>query len=95
MVNVFVLIDSRLPPQKIDIQFINQLGEWEVPFSLVFTKSDKNTQKDTAKNIKYFMFELLKTWESAPPYFVTSTVKKTGRKEILAHIEELIETMGK
>lgn len=87
---VFVLIDSRLSPQKNDLDFINQLGDWQVPFALVFTKSDKNTQHDTAKNVRRFLETMKETWEECPPHFVTSTVKKTGKKEILSLIHEAV-----
>ncbi|WP_343701148.1 ribosome biogenesis GTP-binding protein YihA/YsxC [Chitinophaga sp.] len=89
LVNVFVLIDSRLTPQKIDIEFINQLGEWQIPFQLVFTKADKNTQLETSRNVKAFLNKLRETWQFLPANYVTSTVKKTGRDQILAFIEEM------
>jgi len=89
LVNLFVLIDSRLSPQKIDLEFINQLGEWQIPFAIVFTKADKSTVKETANNVNTFLRELLKTWEEPPPHFVTSAVKRTGAKQILQFINEL------
>ncbi|RAJ10805.1 GTP-binding protein [Chitinophaga skermanii] len=89
LVNVFVLIDSRLTPQKIDLEFINQLGEWEIPFTIVFTKSDKNTQLETSRNVKAFLNKMRETWQFLPQHFVTSAVKKTGRDQILALIAEL------
>lgn len=89
LVNVFVLIDSRLTPQKIDIEFINQLGEWQVPFQLVFTKADKNTQLDTSRNVKAFLNKLRESWEFLPASYITSTVKKTGRDKILEFIDEM------
>ena len=88
LAHVFVLIDSRHKPQKIDLEFINQLGKWEIPFSLIFTKSDKSTQKEVAANIKAFHTEMRKTWQFLPRHFVTSAVKKTGRTQILSFIEE-------
>ncbi|HET9056543.1 MAG TPA: ribosome biogenesis GTP-binding protein YihA/YsxC [Chitinophagaceae bacterium] len=88
LTHVFVLIDSRHTPQKIDLEFINQLGKWEVPFSLVFTKTDKSTQKEVAINIKNFLTEMRKSWQFLPRHFISSATKKTGRKEILAFIEE-------
>jgi GTP-binding protein len=88
---VFVLIDSRLSPQKIDLEFLRSLGEWGVPFNLVFTKSDKNSQSDTAKNVKNFVGKMKEEWEYIPKKFITSTVKKTGRREILEYIDELNE----
>jgi GTP-binding protein len=89
LVNLFVLIDSRLKPQQIDLDFVNQLGKWQVPFALVFTKSDKSTQKEAANNVNDFLRELLKTWEEPPPHFVTSAVKRTGVKQLLKFISEL------
>jgi GTP-binding protein len=89
LVNLFVLIDSRLKPQKIDLEFINQLGEWQIPFALVFTKSDKSTQREAAGNVNDFLNELLQTWEDVPPHFVTSAVKRTGAKQILNFISGL------
>jgi GTP-binding protein len=89
LVNLFVLIDSRLKPQKIDLEFINQLGEWQIPFALVFTKADKSTQREAANNVNDFLKELLNTWEEAPPHFLTSAVKRTGARQILSFIGEL------
>ena len=92
LAHVFVLIDSRHKPQKIDIEFINQLGKWDIPFSLIFTKSDKSTQKDVAANVKAFHTEMRKTWQFLPRHFVTSAVKKTGRTQILSFIEESLSS---
>lgn len=88
LVNVFVLIDSRHAPQKADLDFINRLGEWQVPFSMVFTKADKSSQAEVSKNVKSFQNALRKTWQSLPRHFITSTVKQTGRDKILSAIEE-------
>ena len=88
LVSLFVLIDSRLQPQKNDLEFVNQLGEGQIPFALVFTKSDKSTQRETSNNVNDFLKEMLKTWEEAPIHFVTSAVKKTGAKQILKLISE-------
>lgn len=88
LVNVFVLIDSRHGPQKIDLDFINKLGAWEVPFCLVFTKADKETQKTVSMNVKAFLNAMKETWQFLPRHFVTSAEKKLGRKEILSFIEE-------
>ena len=86
--NVFILIDSRHEPQKIDLEFVNQLGKWDIPFCLVFTKADKETQKIVAKNVKDFLDEMRKTWQFLPQHFVTSAVKKQGRDKMLLFIEE-------
>jgi GTP-binding protein len=88
---VFLLIDSRLEPQKNDIEFMNFLGELGVPFALVFTKSDKNNQSTTSKNVNTFLNRMKEDWQFLPAHFVTSTVKKTGRKQIITYINELIE----
>jgi GTP-binding protein len=83
---VFVLIDSRHEPQAIDLAFINQLGEWEIPFVLLFTKSDKNKPGATDRNVARFMEALSEKWEENPPYFITSALEKTGRKPLLDYI---------
>ena len=89
LINVFVLIDSRHEPQKIDLAFLNQLAKWEVPFSLIFTKADKETQKVVSKNVKSFLEEMRKDWQFLPQHFVTSAVKKLGREKLLSFISEL------
>lgn len=86
---VFLLIDSRLSPQKIDLEFLAHLGELQVPFNLIFTKSDKNTQSVTAKNVRTFIEKMKEEWEYIPAHFITSTVKKTGREKVLSYIGEL------
>ena len=83
---VFVLIDSRIPPQANDVEFINRLGEMQTPFAIVFTKTDKTTQKQLSDNTKAFKNEMLKTWEELPPCFYTSSTTKSGREEILEFI---------
>ncbi|MEI8058818.1 MAG: GTP-binding protein [Ferruginibacter sp.] len=85
---VFVLIDSRHSPQKIDLEFLDQLKKWEVPFSIIFTKTDKEAQRIVSKNIKDFFSAMKKTWQFLPQFFVTSALKKTGRDKILALIDE-------
>jgi len=88
LINVFILIDSRHPPQKIDLEFIKKLGLWEVPFTIVFTKSDKEKQKVVSKNVQLFLEELRKTQQFLPQLFITSSIKKTGREKILDLIAE-------
>jgi GTP-binding protein len=85
---VFVLVDSRIDPQDSDISFINNLAEWGIPCAVIFTKTDKNKQSETAKNINKFKEELLKDWEELPLLFQTSSLKKRGREELLNFIEE-------
>ncbi|HXS37125.1 MAG TPA: ribosome biogenesis GTP-binding protein YihA/YsxC [Flavipsychrobacter sp.] len=89
LMTVFVLIDSRLSPQKIDLEFLGKLGEWHVPFNMVFTKADKSTQRETAKNVRQFIETMKEDWEFIPRSFVTSTVKFLGRKDLLSYIDEL------
>ncbi len=89
MTCLFVLIDSRHKPQQIDLEFMEWLGENGIPFAIIFTKADKQTQAQTQANVKAYTQELLKTWEELPPYFVSSAEKRTGRKEILSYIEEI------
>lgn len=86
LVNVFVLIDGRHSPQKIDLDFVNQLGKWEVPFTLVFTKSDKETQKTVSQNVKSFLEKMRETWQFLPAHFVTSATKKQGKDKMLEFI---------
>ncbi|HUQ67645.1 MAG TPA: ribosome biogenesis GTP-binding protein YihA/YsxC [Flavitalea sp.] len=90
LANVFVLIDGRHTPQKIDIEFLNKLGRWEVPFSLVFTKADKETQKTVSQNVKLFLDKMRETWQFLPQHIVTSATKKTGREKLLDFIERSI-----
>lgn len=84
---LFVLIDSRHDTQAIDIDFINQLGEWRIRFVLVFTKVDKNKPGATERHINDFFQTLSETWEENPVYFITSAKEKTGRKDILDFIK--------
>ena len=86
---VFVLIDSRLEPQKIDLDFLQSLGEMQVPFVLVFTKADKQSSVKTDQNIARFRAAMQEIWEELPPTFTTSAEKKLGREEILAFIEDV------
>ncbi|MDX1936904.1 MAG: ribosome biogenesis GTP-binding protein YihA/YsxC [Flavihumibacter sp.] len=86
---VFVLIDSRHEPQKIDLDFINQLGSWQIPFALIFTKADKENQRTVAANVKAFHSKMRETWQFLPPHFVTSAIKKQGRDKILGFIEDM------
>ena len=90
--NLFVLIDSNIPPQKIDLEFIQWLGEHGVPFNIIFTKVDKQSRSAAAKNITAFNKTLLETWEELPQHFMTSSTKKTGREEVLDYIDHLLKT---
>lgn len=86
---LFVLIDSRLEPQKVDLEFINWLGESGIPIALVFTKTDKQSTNKTQQNIELFKKTLSTTWEKLPDILVTSSVNKTGREELLNYIQEI------
>lgn len=93
MVNLFVLIDSRLEPQRIDLEFIEWLGENGVPFSIVFTKSDKQSRSKTLTNVNTFTKKLREQWEELPPYFVTSAETGEGRDSVLSYIEEINQNL--
>ena len=86
---LFVLIDSRLTPQRIDLEFIQWLGEEGVPFALIFTKADKSKTTELRKNVDGFLNELRKEWEELPPHFVTSSAQGRGRDEVLDYIEQI------
>ena len=86
---LFVLIDSRLTPQRIDLEFIQWLGEEGVPFALIFTKADKSKTTELRKNVDGFLNELRKAWEELPPHFVTSSAQGRGRDEVLDYIEQI------
>ena len=88
---VFVLIDARHSPQKIDIDFVNQLDKWEIPLTIIFTKADKEKQAVVSKNVKLFLNKLRETWQFLPQHFVSSAVKKLGRDKILSLVEEINE----
>lgn len=88
---LFVLIDSRLKPQQIDLDFIDFLGEEGIPFALVFTKSDKVSQAELKKNLTVFQEKMLENWEELPPFFLTSSAKKRGREELLDYIGSILE----
>ena len=93
LVMVFVLIDARHTPQKIDLDFLNQLDKWEIPFTMIFTKADKETQAVVAKNVKLFLDRLRKTWQFLPQHFVSSATKKLGKDKILKLIDETNESI--
>ena len=85
--NTFILIDARIPPQQIDLDFINWMGEKGVPFSIVFTKNDK--PKKTLANIEKFKATLMEYWDELPLIFITSSVTNAGREDILQYIDEV------
>lgn len=94
MTNLFVLIDSRLEPQTIDLKFIEWLGENGVPFSIVFTKADKLKSGKLNSNINLYLQRLQEQWEELPPYFITSSENRLGRKELLDYIESINKSMN-
>ena len=93
MTLLFVLIDCRHEPQKIDLEFFQWLGENGVPFSIIFTKADKLTKTALASNIESYKKRLLEEWEELPPVFVTSSETSLGREEILQYIAQINETL--
>ena len=93
MTLLFVLIDSRHEPQKIDLEFIEWLGENGVPFAIIFTKADKLTKSALSANIEAYKKRLLEEWEELPPVFVTSSESKLGRDEVLQYINDVNQTL--
>jgi|SRR6185312_14112438 len=94
LVHVFVLVDSRHDPQKIDLEFVDRLGKWQIPFALVFTKTDKENQRVVSANVKAFLDSMRERWQFLPQHFLTSAVKKTGRDKILQLIERMNKEWG-
>lgn len=95
LVSLFVLVDCRLAPQKIDLEFMTWLGENEVPFAIVFTKSDKVGKGRLSENVGAYKQTLLETWEELPPIFITSAEKGDGGKELINYIESINADLGK
>ena len=95
MVSLFVLIDARLTPQAIDVEFVNMIGEAGLTFAIIFTKADKIPHAELNKNVKRFKDELLKSWDELPDFFITSSVKGRGREEILDYIDQFNKTFAK
>lgn len=93
LVNTFVLIDCRIPPQKIDLEFMEWLGENQIPFSMVFTKIDKISSTALQKALLHYKKEMLKTWETIPQVFTTSATGRIGRMELLNYINYLNEEL--
>lgn len=94
MTNLFVLVDSRHAPQKIDVEFLEWLGENGVPFAIVFTKADKLTKTALASNVQAYKKSLLEQWEELPPVFVTSSETAAGRDELLAYIDDINSSLN-
>ena len=93
LVCTFVLVDSRHEPQKIDVEFMQFLGENEIPFCIVFTKSDKLNGSKLNQNLLNYKKELLKIWEEIPQYFITSATDKTGQEDLLIFIHDINENL--
>ena len=93
LVNVFVLVDIRLEPQKIDLEFIEWLGVSSVPFAIVFTKADKLTPNKCRQAMDAYGKKLSETWEEMPPMFLTSSEKKDGRDDVLSYIEQINKSL--
>lgn len=89
LANVFVLLDSRHKPQKVDMDFMQELGLKAIPFAMIFTKIDKISSSELNKNIKHYKQEMLKTWEELPKIFYTSATSKLGKEELLGYINEI------
>jgi GTP-binding protein len=90
---LFLLLDCRLEPQAIDLDFINRLGESQIPFSIVFTKADKLSRSQLNDNIARYQKELLESWETLPPIFLTSAERRQGKEELLNYIEQINESL--
>nr|WP_321378946.1 ribosome biogenesis GTP-binding protein YihA/YsxC [uncultured Bacteroides sp.] len=95
MTNLFLLIDSRLEPQKIDLEFMEWLGESGVPFAIIFTKADKMTSGKLKDNINRYLKKLQDQWEELPPYFISSSENKLGRMDILDYIENINNSINR
>jgi GTP-binding protein len=94
LMTTFVLIDARLAPQKIDLEFMNWCGGKGIPFSIVFTKTDKLSSSALQKNLLAYRKELLKFWDELPPIFVTSSASKFGREPVLNYIEDILKAFN-
>ncbi|HNE50089.1 MAG: ribosome biogenesis GTP-binding protein YihA/YsxC [Chitinophagales bacterium] len=91
LLTLFVLIDSSIPPQKIDVDFIDWLGEMRIPFAIIFTKTDKGRGLEVQKNIKQFKTKMLEKWTSLPPMIQTSAERHRGGKEVMQYIKECLQ----
>lgn len=95
MTCLFVLIDSRLEPQAIDMNFMNWLGENQVPFAIVFTKADKQSKSRTESIIRGYIEKMKEQWEELPPYFITSSLTGVGKDDVLSYIESINISLNK
>lgn len=95
IITIFVLIDARLKPQEIDLDFVSGLDRWQVPFSLIFTKADKEKPMAVQRNVQAFLDAMRRTWQFLPQHFISSANTKTGKEEILDFIKTCNETVTK
>ena len=93
LISLFVLVDSRLEPQKIDLEFMEWCGENEVPFGIIFTKADKVGSGRLKMNVNAYKQRLLETWEELPPIFLTSSETGMGRDEVLDYLDQINESL--
>lgn len=93
LVNAFVLVDIRHEPQKIDLEFMQWLGENAIPFAIVFTKTDKLTEKQIQEHVTSYSEILLQQWEEMPPYFITSSENRLGKEDLLSYIETINQSL--
>ena len=93
LVSMFVLVDSRIEPQKIDLEFINHLGELQMPFSIIFTKVDKIKELELQRNLQVYKEKLAEEWEEIPNIFITSSEKEVGKDDVLNYIDGLNEQL--
>ena len=93
LVNAFVLVDIRHEPQKIDLEFMQWLGENAIPFDIVFTKADKLTEKQIQEHVASYSEILLQQWEEMPPYFITSSENRLGKEDLLSYIETINQSL--
>ena len=91
LINLFVLIDASLPPQKIDLDFINLMGMNQIPLSLIFTKIDKISKQKLAENVQVFNNALLESWEVMPKFFKCSAINQSGKEELISYIDEVLK----
>lgn len=92
LMNIFVLVDSRIEPQQIDLEFMGWCGEKGLPFAIIFTKADKLNSSKIAQNVAHYKKELLKNWEELPPIFISSSESKKGREEVLDYVDEILKS---
>jgi ribosome biogenesis GTP-binding protein ysxC len=93
LVSAFVLVDIRHEPQKIDLEFMQWLGENAIPFAIVFTKADKLTEKQIQEHVTSYSEILLQQWEEMPPYFITSSENRLGKEDLLSYIETINQSL--